>query len=173
MDEYREETDEKLEEKILSKILSLLGIENIDMTDFDNRLKYQKLIFLVQNSGLSLGYGYNWYVRGPYSPPLTQDLFEIEQNKEIFEKGKTLGLQDEEIIISKIDGIKRLLGDNISDPIFLEVLASLIYIKKSSLKDDCGFLCDRLKTLKPRLKQTQNIEEILGKACKMLPNFGA
>lgn len=59
MDEYWAEADECRDEKILSKILNLLGIESIDMDSFDNRLKYQKLIYLVQNSGLSLGYGYN------------------------------------------------------------------------------------------------------------------
>ena len=52
MDESWEEADEYRDEKILSKILNLLGIESIDMDNFDNRLKYQKLIYLVQNSGL-------------------------------------------------------------------------------------------------------------------------
>jgi len=94
MDESWDESAEYRDEKILSKILNLLGFESIDMGSFDNRLKYQKLIYLVQNSGLSLGYGYNWYVRGPYSPSLTQDLFEINRNNQIFESGKRLALQN-------------------------------------------------------------------------------
>lgn len=173
MDESWEEADEYRDEKILSKILNLLGIESIDMDNFDNRLKYQKLIYLVQNSGLSLGYGYNWYVRGPYSPSLTQDLFEINRNNQIFESGKRLALQNEQEIAKRIETIKTLLGKNIENSVFLEVLASLIYLKKSSAKSDCASLKKRLLTLKPRLNQTSGIEEMLNEACKMLRSFGA
>jgi len=173
MDESWEEADEYRDEKILSKILNLLGIESIDMDNFDNRLKYQKLIYLVQNSGLSLGYGYNWYVRGPYSPPLTQDLFEIDKNNQIFESGKRLDLQNEQEIVKRIETIKDLLGKNIENSEFLEVLASLIYLKKSSARSDCASLQKRLLALKPRLNQTSDIEGMLDKACKMLPSFGA
>jgi len=94
------------------------------MGSFDNRLKYQKLIYLVQNSGLSLGYGYNWYVRGPYSPSLTQDLFEINRNNQIFESGKRLALQNEQEIAKRIETIKTLLGKNIENSVFLALLNS-------------------------------------------------
>jgi len=127
----------------------------------------------VQNSGLSLGYGYNWYVRGPYSPSLTQDLFEINRNNQIFESGKRLALQNEQEIAKRIETIKTLLGKNIENSVFLEVLASLIYLKKSSAKSDCASLKKRLLTLKPRLNQTSGIEEMLNEACKMLRSFGA
>jgi uncharacterized protein YwgA len=173
MDESWDESAEYRDEKILSKILNLLGFESIDMGSFDNRLKYQKLIYLVQNSGLSLGYGYNWYVRGPYSPSLTQDLFEINRNNQIFESGKRLALQNEQEIAKRIETIKTLLGKNIENSVFLEVLASLIYLKKSSAKSDCASLKKRLLTLKPRLNQTSGIEEMLNEACKMLRSFGA
>lgn len=165
--------DEYQEEKILCKILDLLGFDGIDMTDFDNRLKYQKLMFLVQNYGLSLGYGYNWYVRGPYSPSLTQNLFKIQNNSQIFKSGKTLTLQNEEAIVKRIRDIRTLLGKDIEDPIFLEVLASLVYLKKSSIRKDCSSLQERLLMLKPRLRQTTGIDNMLGKACKMLPVFDA
>lgn len=173
MGESREDTDDYREEKILSKILNLLGFEGVEMRDFDNRLKYQKLIFLVQNSGLSLGYGYNWYVRGPYSPFLAHDLFEIDKESKIFESGKDLALQDERIIVEKIEKIKELLGKDIENPVFLEVLASLIYLKKSSTRADCASLQKRLLDLKPRLNKAPDIEKMLNKACNMLPSFDA
>jgi hypothetical protein len=173
MGESWEEADEYREEKILSKILDLLGFENIDMSDFDNRLKYQKLIFLVQNSGLSLGYGYNWYVRGPYSPSLAQDLFTLDNKSQIFKNGRCLTLQNEQMIVKRIESIKGLLGGNIENPVFLEVLASLVYLKKSSARSDCASLRERLLALKPRLNQTSDIEGMLNEACKMLPSFGA
>ena len=50
--------------------LQLVGFDWVDMDNFNNRLIYQKVIYLMQNFGLSLGYGYSWYVKGPYSPDL-------------------------------------------------------------------------------------------------------
>ena len=38
---------------------------------FDERLICQKKVYLLQSLGTNLGYTYNWYVRGPYSPALT------------------------------------------------------------------------------------------------------
>lgn len=36
--------------------------------NFDDRLRLQKYVYLIQRLGLSLGYRFNEYLRGPYSP---------------------------------------------------------------------------------------------------------
>lgn len=159
------------EERILSTILQRLGIEKIDMTDFDNRLRYQKLIYLLQNYGVSLGYGYSWYVRGPYSPPLTRNLFTIENNKETFENAKPVAFAQEKAIDSKIKGLQDILGEKITDAAFLEVLASLVFIKKSSPKMTNGALFSELLYKKPRLKNIPNIDSIMAEASEMIPIF--
>ena len=64
------------------------GVNNIDIANgivfqkmaigkesFDDRLICQKKIYLLQSLGTNLGYTYNWYVRGPYSPALTTYIY--------------------------------------------------------------------------------------------------
>jgi uncharacterized protein YwgA len=47
----------------------------LNMEEFDNRLVIQKTIYLLQASGLDLGYYFGWYIRGPYCSDLTNDAF--------------------------------------------------------------------------------------------------
>jgi len=69
-----------------------LGLHfNIDA--FDYRLILQKAVYLAQAIGVNLGYYYQWYIHGPYSPTLTQDEYAIavELGQDIDEsKGWTL-----------------------------------------------------------------------------------
>jgi len=48
------------------------------LDDFASRLKLQKTIYLAQAAGVQLGYQFQWYLRGPYSPGLTRDAFAID-----------------------------------------------------------------------------------------------
>lgn len=53
-----------------------MGLE-FNLATFSNRLILQKAVYLAQAAGVDLGYSFNWYLRGPYSPGLTRDAFEI------------------------------------------------------------------------------------------------
>jgi len=165
--------DDTVDERILSRVFSQLGFPKIDMNNFQDRLKFQKLVYLMQNFGLPLGYGYSWYVRGPYSPELTKTLFSISNNPALFSKGKELRFKEEAAVVSRIDEFGKLLGVDLTDPLFLEVLASMVFIKKAhrSKKLDDDELKTLLLSLKPRLKHEENIELTLHKACSKIANF--
>jgi len=60
-------------------MLKELGIK-YEMESFDERLSVQKSVYLAQAAGADLGHYFNWYLRGPYSPSLTQDVFDAIQN---------------------------------------------------------------------------------------------
>ncbi len=47
------------------------------MDTFDDRLILQKAVYLAQEAGVKLGYFYNWYLRGPYSPAVAEDAFSV------------------------------------------------------------------------------------------------
>lgn len=68
----------------LGGILKKLG--NFDpflfKSDFNHRLILQKTIYLMQEFGLNIGYFYSWYIRGPYSPALTRDAYEVAKRFE-------------------------------------------------------------------------------------------
>lgn len=139
-------------EKILSKVLDIIGLGKPDMSDFDNRLQYQKVIYLLQASGLSLGYGYNWYLKGPYSSPLAHTLFAIDDNT--FEDSKSLVFKNNDVIVEKLEAFKEKLGEDIENVEYLEILASLHYINKATFsgKGEAKQLTDKLFDAKPYLK---------------------
>jgi hypothetical protein len=43
----------------------------------EDRKTVQKAVYLGQVAGVDLGYRYNWYRMGPYSPGLTRDYFAL------------------------------------------------------------------------------------------------
>jgi len=159
-------------EVILSRILKLLGVDGVNMKDFDNRLKYQKLIYLTQNLGIGLGYGYSWYVRGPYSPALTRTLFNIRDN-ESFRKWNSIKFNQEDEVVKRLNHLKTILGSNFENPYYLEVLASLHYLHKTlpPSENSCTQLKERLLCVKPDLKNVTNIHAMMDLACKDLNKF--
>ena len=48
-----------------------------DVTEFEDRLVAQKIVCLLELSGVPLGYPFNLYIRGPYSPTLAEDYFHM------------------------------------------------------------------------------------------------
>jgi uncharacterized protein YwgA len=155
---------------ILSRVLKSIGFDQVDMDNFDNRLKYQKLIYLTQNFGLSLGYGYSWYVKGPYSPELTKTLFTI--TPESLADSDNFRFQNDDVVIGKIREIKTILDNKIQDPFFLEILASIVYIKKY-LQSEISPENLRVELLKRKPKMQDNIdfERTFSEAFRLMPKF--
>ena len=77
---------------LLKLILDEIGLGKLELDAFSKRLNLQKRIYLLQLTGIDLGYRYNWYLRGPYCPSLTQDAFllkdEISANEKDYEEYK-------------------------------------------------------------------------------------
>ncbi len=68
-------------EKLASFIKTLedLGIYKFNIDEFDNRLMLQKLVYISKFFGIDLGYSFNYYLRGPYSPELADDYFRLAE----------------------------------------------------------------------------------------------
>jgi len=60
----------------LKLVVEGLGLE-FKITFFQDRLILQKAVYLSQAAGLGLGYHFQWYLRGPYSPALTRDAYSV------------------------------------------------------------------------------------------------
>jgi len=73
----------KMDERQIGLALTLneLGMR-CDVSGFDSRLILQKTVYLIEEAGIRLGYSFNWHLRGPYSPALTRDLFDLASNSE-------------------------------------------------------------------------------------------
>jgi uncharacterized protein YwgA len=61
----------------LKLALDALGQE-LDLSNFNQRLILQKTVYLIQATKVDLGYTFRWYLRGPYSPGLTSDAFALK-----------------------------------------------------------------------------------------------
>ena len=63
-----------------SHIATAIAIRDLNcftLETINDRILLQKKIYLAQDIGLSLGYGYSWYIHGPYSTDLTAVAYQI------------------------------------------------------------------------------------------------
>jgi uncharacterized protein YwgA len=100
-------------------IFKELGFEFV-ISRFDDRLIAQKLVCLLELKGIDLGYSCSLYVRGPYSPELTQDLYAFTGDFENLKTGSRLTMEEKETAgeLLRIFGLK---------PVPLEVGATYGY----------------------------------------------
>ena len=136
-------TDSRL---LLYMILKEFG--GINLNDFDDRLTLQKRIYLLQRFGLDLDYRYNWYVRGPYCPQLTEDAYRAQsQTSDLRIQSNSFDLTEEtkSVIVSYKQFEQQLHGPDL--PLLLELSASIHYLLH------VGFL--------PGGKSKENIQQAL------------
>ncbi len=95
------------------------------MKIFDDRLKVQKIIYLLQQTGINLGYSYSFYIYGPYCTGLARDAFQITS----FSKIKDVGFENE-TVDDKFKEFVEKIGEHKNDVLWLEVASSIHLMKK-------------------------------------------
>lgn len=63
----------------LGFILRHIDGYEFSMDGLGDRLKFQKMVYLMQAFGVYLGYDFSWYLRGPYCTVLTSNGFLLQQ----------------------------------------------------------------------------------------------
>lgn len=117
------------------------GMNNIDIANgivfqklkiskdsFDERLICQKKIYLLQSLGTNLGYTYNWYVRGPYSPALTTYIY---ANLDVLTSSDFSDYKLAKIAernIQCVNNLEKRKRSDFTTASWYELLASLLYI---------------------------------------------
>ena len=61
-----------------------------NVKNFQDRLIMQKLVYLLQLKGVKIGFDYGLYVRGPYSPGLTKEIYSRTNDFENFQTSEKL-----------------------------------------------------------------------------------
>lgn len=117
--------------KYLLPVFDEIYGEGFRYSDFNQRMEMQKAIYLLQNMGVPVGeYGFRWYLHGPYSQSLQDDMY--YENEKKYKK----------IILSKeyAESVKKLreLVDSekkgrYSVANWVECLASIHYLKHNVL----------------------------------------
>jgi uncharacterized protein YwgA len=113
----------------LKLFLEELGVPS-DIGSVDERKRVQKSIYIGQAAKIDLGYHFAWYLKGPYSPELTKDYYELD---EVISEGD-LEFQKKELkgqLKEKLLSIKPLFTPPADTPLnqadWLELLASVHY----------------------------------------------
>ena len=121
--------DPKIE--VLDLFLRELG-EDSSIEGIENRLRLQKAVYLGQLFGVDLGYRYSWYVKGPYSSPLTQDYYKLAESAADPRSGNVLR-PDLAEKLGKARSLLTIPADvGLSKAHWYELLASLHYLYKVS-----------------------------------------
>ncbi len=115
----------------LKLVLDHLGV-GTSIKNVSERKEKQKAIYLAKVFGIDLGYSYGWYVKGPYSPSLTKDYYELQETN----SETTVTLRDD--ILKSLESVKNNFVQNnkrpagMQTPEWLELLASWHYLRKVS-----------------------------------------
>lgn len=107
------------------------------MDEFDDRLRLQKFIYLLQAHDIYLGYDFSWYLRGPYCTTLTAAGFALEGFYQQIPKRSKGTRFASRTIQKRFDRFTRFIKGKESDTNFLEAAASLHFlIRIRQLTDD-------------------------------------
>ena len=129
-------------------------IGNFDISTFDGRLVLQKTIYLLQSFGISLGYQFNWYLHGVYSPGLTRDGFKL---KKFIDDMPSIDIQfADKRIQEQYDAFMEFIRDKKSEPDLLEIASSICFLHDSGFEKET--VLDIVEKKKPQFKRTQCVD---------------
>lgn len=116
--------------EILAGLLKRL-YKNFDVSEFSDRLKVQKFVYILQNRGINLGYLFNFYLYGPYSTDLTRTAFQIE---DYASKSKAKFVRPE--IEKKFADVLSKLQTHKEDIRWLEGASSILFLAEMNYSKD-------------------------------------
>jgi len=93
----------------------------MDNERYEHRIIAQKTVFLLKMKGIPLEYGFNLYVRGPYSPLLADHYYAHSDDMKHFNTTETLEATEKESVRQLLD----LFGNKAS---LLEIGATYSYL---------------------------------------------
>ena len=83
--------------KQLASIFSQVD-KDFSMDRFDDKLEVQKIIYLLQEYGINLGYAYEWYIRGPYCKQVSVDAHDVLDNDIVPQSTEQLNINTKQIL---------------------------------------------------------------------------
>jgi len=158
---------------------------------FQGRVKVQKILYLADLCGWNAICDYRYYNYGPYSEAVTTELENFRRNGWVEESPFTTtdgklaysynltkqGQRVAESLAAKLDSpslvkktmslVKELHGFSSDD---LEMMATLVFLRRSEPSLSDSELIDRVVELKPRFERNRIVDNL--KAFNILKNFG-
>lgn len=121
----------------LKLVLEATGV-GTDIGTVDRRKTVQKAVYLAKAAGVHLGYHYNWYLKGPYSPSLTRDYYPLADAVGT-PADDSAGYALQDAVLTRLDGIKPAFvvpdGVDLEMGDWLELLASVHFLLTKRRQD--------------------------------------
>ncbi len=92
------------------------------------RLKLQKVIYLLETYGMQAGYGFNWYRYGPYSQELVYDAHTVLCAEKAEYEERTSDWHFNSKTKEKFNRFRQLCGHMLDDVDKLELVASVDFV---------------------------------------------
>ena len=152
---------------LLKLLLDEIGFRDLKIGTFTARKILQKKIYLFQLTGIDLGYRYNWYLHGPYSPALADDVFSLREEIEYDDEFNDYELNSETKekfgTLTKLEVLPE--HQQTSKDEWLELVASLHYLKHIAYwggKDNPEFaeVFQKLVNSKPHFEGKENLARL-------------
>lgn len=137
--------------------IALRNLETFSIGSFSDRLLVQKKIYLAQSLGVDLGYRYNWYLKGPYSPELTTEAYQVIP----FGEDKFEGYDFDEDINDIINQVNELSNHpnkeraHLNEADWYELLASVHYLTTNRQYGEKDKVRKKLIEEKPKYSKEQ------------------
>ena len=135
----------------ISTAIALRDLHCSSLDTLDDRILLQKKVYLAQDIGLPLGYGYGWYIHGPYSTDLTAAAYQIIP--EGFYSLEKKGFKPEFArMIAKVNALElenKCMETPLSRVEWYELLASIAYWYKRG-KCELNGMIAKIKECKPQ-----------------------
>lgn len=143
----------------MSQISTAVALRDLNCASIDtvsDRILLQKKIYLAQNAGLPLGYGYSWYIHGPYSPDLTAVAYQvipegIDSIKEYKLEGEYAEIVKNVNLLEDQNLIKENKLNTVS---WYELIASIAYWFDRGYNDK-NKIIEKIKETKPQFSENQ------------------
>lgn len=117
--------------RYLLPVYKTLYERNFSYSEFDQRMEMQKAVYLLQDMGVPIGdYGFRWYLHGPYSQNLQDDMH-YESGRDVV--SLTLSKEYTDSIDRLHDIIHSDERGNYTVTNWVECLASLHYLRENLL----------------------------------------
>lgn len=161
---------------LLKLVLDEIGFTDLRIDTFSARKILQKKIYLLQVTGIDLGYRYNWYLKGPYCPALAEGTFVLKEEIKYDNEFDSYELNPE--TKGKFSTLKEMstLPDEpqTSEEEWFELVASLHYLKHIAYwarkdKPDFEEVFEKLTESKPHFEDK---EDLAKKAWERLEKVG-
>ncbi|MBI2675366.1 MAG: hypothetical protein HYX24_02825 [Candidatus Aenigmarchaeota archaeon] len=154
--------EEKERLNLLYSIFKLIAKKDIDMSSFNDRLKLQKITYIIISAGINLDYKFGWHLRGPYSSLLASDGFMLSNNSQSY---IDVGYRIPEYCQKKIEEVRENFGSDLSDTSdtnMMELYSSILYIVNRGEKISDEKIIQYVKNRKPWFDE-QTIKKALDK----------